>query len=276
MMYKIGDVAKILGISPDLLRYYEKKGVVMPMKGEHNDYRYYDFWDINFLLDCLWFKNFGFSIDQIADMVKILSSSELNDLFLKKEDELQATIARCELLLRRSEEYRRDLQLSRELLGVCDIVESPEYIRYLNRYTDTYRNSPALQKLSHDWLGLMPFTRRCFEIEKDDLLDEGGKDYAWGLSLGMEYVRLLNVSTAPPVVHIPAQKSLHSVFTNTGKGNFSPQLIRYMVDYCDAHGLTICGPARGNLLCSVAEGDGLTGYFEVWLPIEEHAAPEPE
>ena len=27
MKYKIGDVAKILGISPDLLRYYEKKGV---------------------------------------------------------------------------------------------------------------------------------------------------------------------------------------------------------------------------------------------------------
>ena len=143
MQYKIGDVAKILGISPDLLRYYEKKGVVMPMKGKHNDYRYYDFWDINFLLDCLWFKNFGFSIDQIADMVKIPSSEELNDLFLKKEDELQATIARCELLLRRSEEYRRDLQLSKELLGVCEIVESPEYIRYLNRYTDTYRNSPG-------------------------------------------------------------------------------------------------------------------------------------
>lgn len=84
MMYKIGDVAKILGISPDLLRYYEKKGVVMPMKGKHNDYRYYDFWDINFLLDCLWFKNFGFSIDQIADMVKIPSSNQLGDLFLKK------------------------------------------------------------------------------------------------------------------------------------------------------------------------------------------------
>ena len=122
MQYKIGDVAKILGISPDLLRYYEKKGVVMPMKGKHNDYRYYDFWDINFLLDCLWFKNFGFSIDQIADMVKIPSSDELNDLFLKKEDELQATIARCELLLRRSEEYRRDLRLSKELLGVCDRI----------------------------------------------------------------------------------------------------------------------------------------------------------
>ena len=28
MKYKIGDVARILGVSPDILRYYEKKGVV--------------------------------------------------------------------------------------------------------------------------------------------------------------------------------------------------------------------------------------------------------
>ena len=71
MIYKIGDVARILGVSPDILRYYEKKGVVTPRKGENNDYRYYDAWDINFLMDCLWFKNFGFSIDQIADIVRI-------------------------------------------------------------------------------------------------------------------------------------------------------------------------------------------------------------
>ncbi len=82
--YKIGDVAKILGISPDLLRYYEKKGVVTPTKDATNDYRYYDFWDINFLLDCLWFKKFGFSIDQIAEMVRISTAEELGGLSLKR------------------------------------------------------------------------------------------------------------------------------------------------------------------------------------------------
>ena len=59
MRYKIGDVSRILGISTDLLRYYEKKGVVQPQKDKNNDYRYYDTWDINFLIDCLWFKRFG-------------------------------------------------------------------------------------------------------------------------------------------------------------------------------------------------------------------------
>ena len=272
MRYKIGDVSKILGISPDLLRYYEKKGVVMPEKDENNDYRYYDFWDINFLLDCLWFKNFGFSIDQIADMVQIPSADELSDLFLGKEDELHAQIARSQLLLQRSKEHREDLQKAKNDLGTIRITESPEYIRYLNRYTDTFPTSPELQHLSHDWLALMPFTRRCFEISKKDLLSDDGKDYAWGLSLDMDYVRRLNVSTAHPVVHIAPHRSIRSVFKSTGKGNFSPELLSYLVDYCQENHLTITGPARGNLLCSVrAEGSDLTGYFEVWIPIEPEA-----
>ena len=31
-VYKIGDVAKILGISADSMRYYEKMGIVKPIK----------------------------------------------------------------------------------------------------------------------------------------------------------------------------------------------------------------------------------------------------
>lgn len=267
--YKIGDVSKILGISPDLLRYYEKKGVVKPTKHTSNDYRYYDFWDINFLLDCLWFKNFGFSIDQISEMVRIGSADELSVLFQEKEDELRATIQRAQLLLERAEEHRGDLEKIKRLLGKCEISESPEYIRYINRYTDNFDTSPALQKLSHDWLDLMPFVHRCFEIAEIDLKRGNGKDYKWGLSLSMDYVRRLNVSTEPPVLHVPAcKRCIHSVFKSSGKGNFSPQLLGYVVDYAIFHSLSICGPARGNLLASVLEGDALTGYFEVWLPVK--------
>ncbi|MCI8538963.1 MAG: MerR family transcriptional regulator [Oscillospiraceae bacterium] len=269
MRYKIGDVAKILGISPDLLRYYEKKGVVKPTKDPDNDYRYYDAWDVNFLMDCLWFKNFGFSIEQIAEMVRIPSARQLSTLFYEKEDELRATITRCELLLKRSEEHRQELTHIPRLLGRCELGDSPEVIRYINRYTDSFDNSPALQRLSRDWLDLIPFTSRCFEIQKEDLLQDGGRDYRWGLALAMDYAEQLKVAQDPPVAHLRSERSIHSVFKSSGKGNFSPRHIRYMVDYAHEQGLTITGGARGQLLASVLEGDLLTGYFEVWLPIAE-------
>ena len=88
MKYKIGDVARILGISTDLLRYYEKKGVVRPVKDKANDYRYYEAWDINFLMDCLWMKGFGFGIEEIGHMVTSCPYDELMDHFRHKEGDL--------------------------------------------------------------------------------------------------------------------------------------------------------------------------------------------
>jgi DNA-binding transcriptional MerR regulator len=160
MRYKIGDVARILGISADLLRYYEKKGVVTPYKDAHNDYRYYDSWDINFLMDCLWFKNFGFSIEQIADMVRIPSTTDLEDIFLYKEDELRSTIARCQLLLRRSEEYRQQLKAIPEHLETCELTKSPELVRYINRVGNEYPTGEGLEQFARQWLRVMPFSHR--------------------------------------------------------------------------------------------------------------------
>lgn len=267
MRYKIGDVAKILGISPDLLRYYEKKGVVKPVKDQNNDYRYYEPWDINFLIDCLWYKNFGFGIEQIAKMVSRSSYDDILSTMEEKETEIEAAIRHQEMLLRRAREHLREVNRAKDLLGKCDLVHSPEIVRYLNRYNFIYDNSRELQDLSHQWLQYMPFTHRCFEIGQADL-ENKTDNYAWGFSLSMDYVREFGVPVKQPVKYLPSTPSVHSVFTSSGKDAFTPRHLKFIMDYVRENGLTVAGNARGNLICSVIEEDRLTGYFEVWLPIE--------
>ncbi len=268
MQYKIGDVARILGISRDLLRYYEKKGVVRPQKDINNDYRYYDTWDINFLLDCVWYKNFGFSIEQTARMVTNCPYDDLLGDLDAKNEELRASIKHQQLLLRRIDEHRDSVSRIADYIGKCDIRECPEIVCYLNRYNFIYDNRAELQDLSQSWLNYMPFTQRYFEINQDDLLGERD-NYAWGYSLDMEYVRELDVPEKPPVVHLPACRSIHSAFKSFGKNGFTPRHIDYIVEYAEKNNLQICGNARGSLVCSVLEGDVVTGYFEVWLPIKD-------
>lgn len=270
MKYKIGDVARILGISTDLLRYYEKKGVVTPTKDASNDYRYYDAWDINFLMDCLWFKNFGFSIEQIADLVRIPKVEDIHDMLEYKEDELRSTIRRCQLLLRRSEEHRRELDAIPKLLHRCEISESPALVRYINRVGDAYPNptGTGLEGLARQWLSAMPFNHRYFEITGDSDLPGMEEDYRWGFSLSEEYVRELDFPIAPPMVHVPSRRCIHTIFKSQGKGTFSPVLLDYALEYAKENGLPVFGPAHGVLLASVLEGEHLCGYFEAWLPIE--------
>lgn len=266
MKYKIGDVSKILGISTDLLRYYEKKGVVRPQKDEYNDYRYYDAWDINFLIDCVWYKNFGFGIEQIGHMVTSNTYAEITDSFEEKERGFEETIRRTQLLLDRSREHRKEIEDARSYLWKCDLRTSPEMVRYINRYNSMFDNSRDLQRLSKKWLDYMPFAQRCFEMDLSS--SDEGDEYRWGFSLKMNYVKTFNVEIQPPVVHMSEEESIYSVFSSSGKGNFSPQILKYMSDYAHQNQLKITGSARGNLLCSAVENGKLTGMFEVWLPVK--------
>lgn len=267
MKYKIGDVAKILGISPDLLRYYQKKGVVRPVTGESNNYRYYDAWDINFLIDCLWFKNYGFGIEQTAKLVSESTYEDVMSDMQTRTEEIRQSVEREQMLLERAEQYFAAMGRTRTMLGKCDLVYSPEFYRYLNRHNYDYERIPELQDVSQQWLQYMPFINRSFEIRQQDL-EQNTDNYRWGYSMGMDFVRKLNVPLDPPVTHLTSEPSVHAIFTSSGKTDFSPKHMQFVMDYVRENGLTVTGSARGNLVCSVMENDRLTGYFEVWLPVE--------
>ena len=269
MKYKIGDVARVLGVSTDILRYYERKGVVTPEKDEHNDYRYYDSWHINFLMDCLWFKNFGFSIEQIADIVRIPAADEISNLFTMKEEELKAHIRRCQLILRRSEEHRAELETIDRLLYKCEIADSPEYIRFINRQGQVYMTDARTNETAKKWLEVLPFNHRYFEMPGEVSLPGREDDYRWGYSLSTEYAEELGFEMQPPMILCPSRKCIHTVFKNSGgKGSFSPSLLEYTLRYAEENRLPVFGPIHGTLLCSILEDGKLTGYFEAWIPIE--------
>jgi hypothetical protein len=161
------------------------------------------------------------------------------------------------------------MERGRALLGKCDVVLSRETICYMNRHNFAFDDDPANTGLTQAWLRYMPFIRRCFEIRLNDLPGGGGEgDFSWGMSLNPKYAREFPIFCQPPVKYLPARRCIHSVFKSTGKGAFSPHQLQYLMDYAKEKGLTICGNAYGNLLCSVQEDGGQTGYFEVWIPIE--------
>jgi len=268
MQYKIGDVARILGISADLLRYYEKKGVVTPTKDKQNDYRYYDAWDINFLLDCLWYKSFGFGIPETACLVTDCGYSELLSMLHDKQTELKDSIHHQQMLLQRMEHHTEEIACVKDHLGKIDITDCPAFVRYLNRFDSSYENSVDTQTLSKQWLSYMPFIQRYFEMP----MKQGEmrpSHYAWGFSFSMEYIHEFSVPIEPPAVTVPAATCIHSAFRSSGKNAFQSSHVHYLYDYAEEQGLTPCGNARGNLVCSVIEQGENTGYFEVWLPIAE-------
>lgn len=102
--YRIGDLANLMGLSRDTLRYYEKRGILPSKKGE-NGYRYYTDPDICRMISILYQRKMDFGLDDIENLwangESIDSMDQIMENRLKEEEEAirrhQQTIARLRL-----------------------------------------------------------------------------------------------------------------------------------------------------------------------------------
>ena len=85
MRYPIGRISKLLGLSTETIRTYERKGIVHPQKNE-NGYRTFHVLDIGTLLRCRSYSCFGLSLSEAADAINCNSVAETHALLVKQEN----------------------------------------------------------------------------------------------------------------------------------------------------------------------------------------------
>lgn len=95
--YRIGEISKLYGISPDSLRYYEELGILKPHRSENN-YRMYhihDLWRLNVIRDL---RALGFSMAQIQDYLEHRSLTSTEDLLARELSVIEEKIVALEEL----------------------------------------------------------------------------------------------------------------------------------------------------------------------------------
>ncbi|MGL4737582.1 MAG: MerR family transcriptional regulator [Cellulosilyticaceae bacterium] len=68
--YSIKEVANLLGINTNKIRFYEKKGLISPTRGAENDYRYFTDEEIIKLHTILLYRALGLSVRDIAQLLQ--------------------------------------------------------------------------------------------------------------------------------------------------------------------------------------------------------------
>lgn len=76
MEYTINKLAKISGITARTLRYYDEIGLLVPVRISSNGYRIYGQFETDRLQQILFYRELGFSLDEIG---KILMSQNFNN-----------------------------------------------------------------------------------------------------------------------------------------------------------------------------------------------------
>lgn len=88
---RTGEIAKVANVSEKTIRYYDRIGLLKPSKIEKNHYRTYSEYDLFKLQKILFFKQLGFSLDEIKTLV------------LKEEGLLESLNSQKELLTQKIE-----------------------------------------------------------------------------------------------------------------------------------------------------------------------------
>lgn len=267
--YKIGEVANILGIPNDTLRYYERRGIVTPQKDEETGYRYYDAWDLNFLLDSKWYRSFDFSVSDVVQMI----NDDDRDAFLKRcvahEFETLRVINEQKKRLDALVKYRHKVAQIMAQIGVFSLCARPPIIYQRHRYDYEYLLENGKASPAQKWIDLMPYVFHTFVAQYfPEYEDSNKKEYYWGFSLSPEDAIEYGIELDAPCEYIHSAKSIYTVFCAGGRGTFMRDLHEKAASKVAEMGYNISGSMIGNLIVRLHEQGVFNRYFEVWIPVD--------
>lgn len=101
-MYKVQEVATIAGVSVRTLHHYDSIGLMKPSNIGSNRYRYYNDDDLKLLQHILFFKELGFSLKKIQELVAegfdaAYALSQHAELLRQKKERIEKLIENAEL-----------------------------------------------------------------------------------------------------------------------------------------------------------------------------------
>lgn len=264
---KINQVASLLNVSTDGIRFYEKKGVISPERNTNNNYRTYSVEDLARLYDVKVLQNIGFSLAEIADIVMNRTPEEFEEMLARKKEQIEA----------------EHLRLSRRLAQTQRLISASEtYEKYRDKYY--INDSPhilACYFAGYDGLNneslSSPFFkfvseqhnlfRRCTVYPKGSIKGPSqmlGEQR--GYSIEIENARALGIEPGGNVFEMKPQKSVYTVIRVVSRPEYDD--LKPAFDWINEHGFRL----NGDILAWTLKINFLHGtairYYSVWLPIK--------
>ncbi|EDS78551.1 methyltransferase domain family [Clostridium botulinum C str. Eklund] len=159
--YTIGEMAKIFNITTNKIRFYEKKGLLLPIREKDNEYRKFNEEDIIRLQSILLYRSIGLTI---RDIKSILGNNE-------KENYLAHFNNQWELV---NNEIHRLNVIRKSLENVIDkLYEQTTEYKIDNEILDIMNDSNKLNNIKNNWKDKWDFNNWAKTYDKSVIEDKG-------------------------------------------------------------------------------------------------------
>lgn len=259
--YKIGEIAKLLGLTTQALRFYEQEGVIVPAKSEGGT-RYFSTAEI---IRLLAFKKYQLSEFSVQEVANHFEQGSLDDLVAQLDAQSDALIAQSELLLRRARAIRgfeRTLREAKALEGRLTCMQRPELCLQNLTFDELGGLTDAQRAAFTAFVNAMPESSMCF------VCPPGGRgEPVFRFGVGRREAEAWSIPLAETTCMPPAR--CVRAYVRTQGHPWAPEHLRPLLERVRAAGYTVdpAQPVLGQHLASETLRRAIYLYAVVWIPI---------
>lgn len=225
------DIVGVIGVTNNLLRYYEEKGVIQP-KRMSNGYRNYQRNDVCTLLEGMRYARLGFEVGLIPDFVsgtQVEQVSQLKERLEQRQQELVFHQLENQALEKRIHELE---QLPDTMNSFC-VEQIPD--RILLPYRSWSMDSSFdcdIPDLFSAWAGYITLLDAVLYIPYDSFIQGKYEDGKWCLAVDRDVADQVNVPVLQEGIH---KKSMYVYSTYVETDNGKPMELLDHIRKCTDH-----------------------------------------
>ncbi|MEG0019354.1 MAG: MerR family transcriptional regulator [Oscillospiraceae bacterium] len=263
MEYHICELSEILQLSCDMIRYYEKKGVVCPKRDEKNNYRVYSTMDLLNLAEAIHFKQFDVNIGDIKQLKNNDYSENILKHLIALKCQLTDEVTYKNLLIERTDELIERYRISLANLGNFWVKHIPTYSKYRlclienNYFHEITPSTSVLHSLFSSTIS--PF---C-----DGMVEFSDTVSNWNITISNKYSDFLELPEESKTI-MPSQFCLCNVVNVDELEGFSPHCYQPLLAFAAKEGYRQAGAITGVLCSKGVEKNVFKRYLEVRMPVE--------
>ena len=259
MAYKIGEIAKLFGITADTLRYYEKEGLIEPDVNEENGYRMYSLDHVFNMLDITFYRQIGMPVAEIRDLMTSSTRETTIDVLDAGKKIVEEKIRHYEKLGRRIDNYRKLIDEAHEYLGKYEMRPMPK-VMYLKTF-ESREDIPAnvLEKCLPGDDNTLFFLTEAFYYD----LKEKRTEYY--IAVDSQIAEGLDLHFDSAGFH--EEEYDNCLFTVCEFKGDAEDIIRRVTAQARRKKLTVTGRIHGIHSYSLYSEDGRKDYYRIFAPV---------
>lgn len=254
MDYSIGSVAKLLGLSVEGVRNYEKYEIITPKRTDSN-YRKYSYLDITSLIRAKAYRSLGFSLKETSLLTNDMQIPQIVDSMLEKRRGLDQECALIQAKIAFLDENMAEFEALDQHLNQPRIKMSPGFYRFEYGKNGVISFDDDSVSTFQSWMEYAPFVHISTRYSN-------GSVYG-GLAIQEKYARLFDIRENDRIKYLPGGLHICVKVMEPDNGFSDINCTEALKQYAAYHRYEISQDLMGHTILGITKKQEYRRYREV-------------